>query len=384
MSARSHPSLTLRDRAVGALARAADRALLALFPPAPRPPATVRRILVVKPCCLGDVLMATPAIRALATAYPDAEIDALTTRWSAPALEGNPRVTTVLPYPERPSPWALLRLARRLRRRGYDLGVGLDRSPVVNALLALTGIPIRAGVDNLGRGVGLSHRARPEPGQHETDLFLAVLAALGIAADDAAPEYHPTRADREWAANWAGDRPRPIVVLHPGGAVNPGSTLLTKRWPPERFAALAERLVAEWGGTVVLVGAASDREAVEQVLGALPFPAVDLAGRLSLSGLAALCEQADLYVGNDSGTTHLAAAVGTPTVAIFGPTSPRRYRPRGARSVACAPEASWTTGTDADLRRAGGSLGADIRLVSVDEVASACLEALSQGREVAR
>lgn len=333
----------------------------------------MRRILVVKPCCLGDALMATPVLRALRTAFPDAAIDVVVTRWAAPAFDGHPAIRRLIPYPEQATLPAIARLAQQLARERYDWGLGLDRSPRVALLLYLSRIPRRAGVNVAGRGIFYTHRVRPRPRQHETELYLAVAEILGVSPQGLEPEYAVPPDVRVSVAARLGSVTRPLVVIHPGGAVNPGSTLLAKRWPPERFAALADRLHSDFGATIVLVGGSSDAEAVSGVLHAARSPLLDWSNRLTWSELAALLSLADLFVGNDSGIGHLAAAVGTATVSIFGPTSPLLYRPLGPRSLVCAPPASWTLHEARDLRRPFSIPDTlDIRNVTVNEVAQAC------------
>ncbi|MDI3340199.1 MAG: lipopolysaccharide heptosyltransferase II [Sphaerobacter sp.] len=372
-------SRRLREGAVGAAASLLGRLARPGHVPAPPDPSAVQRLLVVKPCCLGDVLMATPAVRALATHYPNARIDVVTTTWSAPALRGNPRVARVIPYPDRPASPRMLSLARSLRRARYDLAVGLDPSPLVNGLLWLTGAPVRAGIDSQGRGIGLTHPAPLVPSHHETETYLDVLAALGVPAAGTAPEYYLSEDARRTGAAIVPDGSPPTVVIHPGGAVNPGTAMPAKRWPPERFAALADRLAAKAGVRVLLVGAASDRAAVAAVVRAARAPVVNLCGRLALEQLAGVIARAALYVGNDSGVSHLAAAVGTPTVTIFGPTNPGRYRPLGARARVCAPPESWH-GALVDLRR-GSAPATSVERVTVDMVAAACLDLLGAASE---
>ena len=211
----------------------------------------------------------------------------------------------------------------------------LDRRlHALSALLALlAGVPVRAGLDSRHRGLGLTHRVRPWPGAHEGRLAAEVVRALGLPVTDIAEEYVPSAAGRARAAALLAQHApgRPRVLLHPGGAVNPGMTLLAKRWPPDRFAALVARLVAA-GATPLLAGGPGDHDAVAAVLAALPPgtpPPPDLSGHLDLDGHAALAAQCDLYIGHDSGPTHLAAAPGTPTVVIFGPTDPAVYAPPG-------------------------------------------------------
>src|SRR5690606_14852177 len=270
--ARSH---RLREQVVGAGARLAGRLARPRHIPEPPEPGTAPRILVVKPCCLGDVLMTTPALRALATHYPRAEIDVVTTDWSAHARAGHPHVARIIPYPSRLPMVGLHFLARTLRRTGYDLGIGLDPSPLVNVLLWRSGIPVRAGIDSAGRGIGLTHPVTPDPTLHETEAYLAVLAAIGVPPAGTEPEYHPSAEARRSAAVIIPDDAPPTVVIHPGGAVNPGTAMPAKRWPPERFAALADRLSTEAGVRVILAGASSDRAAVAAVVRRTQAPVVN-------------------------------------------------------------------------------------------------------------
>jgi lipopolysaccharide heptosyltransferase II len=369
----------LRAWLIGRSARSADR--LFRRKPAHRSaePGSVQRILVVKPCCLGDVLMATPALRALKLRYPRADIDVLTTEWSAVALLGNPRISRVLRYPDRPKFARIASLARRLRREKYDIGISLDRSPIANALLALAGIPERAGIDNKGRGVGLTHRVNPRPRQHETELYLDVIETLGVPPQGVEPEYVPSEAARERAREILPRSDGPLVVIHPGGAVNPGSMMISKRWPATSFGELASLLGHQLGASVVLVGSASDRPVVETTKDFADVPLLDLCDKLSFQELAAVCAEADLYVGNDSGVSHLAAAVGTPTVTVFGPTSPALYRPLGPHAVVCAPEATNELIDSGDLRDGlTYEWRLDIARISARQVLQACIQVLER------
>ncbi len=334
----------------------------------------MQRFLVVKPCCLGDALMATPVLRALRHAYPTGVIDVVVTPWAAPGFDGHPAVRRLIPYPERPTPVRIVTLARTLARERYDCALGLDRSPYVGALLSLTRIPVRAGIGTGWRSLFYTHAVRPDPSRHETELYLEVLRTLGVHAQGLEPEYHVPATVREQLAARTAHLPRPLVVIHPGGAVNPASRLLAKRWPPERFAMLADRLIDTLGASVILVGSPSDRDAVTAVFTSSGHDLVDWSSSLTWTELAALLSLADLFVGNDTGAGHLAAAVGTPTVSIFGPTSPVRYRPLGRRSVVCAPPESWRLPDDRDLRKPFAvPQELDIRRVTVDDVFAACL-----------
>lgn len=310
------------------------RLLEVLLSPWTRPntlPAHPRRAVIIRPCCLGDILLTTAAVRALAEALPTTRLDYLTGAAARAGLVNNPHLTEIIELTS--GPGGYLAALRRLRARRYDLALVLDRAPHWALLTWLAGIPIRAGLDSLHRGLGLTHRVRPQPGQHEARLAQAVVASLGLPIGDAREEYRPSPAAQDRIAAWLGQTnpARPLVVIHPAGGINQGMTMLAKRWPAERFAELIN-LLQRGGATVVLTGASSDRSVLESIQAALPPDGrrpCDLAGQLNLDEHAALAAAADLYIGHDSGPTHLAAATGTPTVAIFGPTDPGTYAPPG-------------------------------------------------------
>jgi heptosyltransferase II len=338
----------------------------------------VRRIVVIKPCCLGDMLMATPVIRALHQHMPGAELYVATGEWTQPAIETNPRLDGIIRYPDSRAILAAIQLGARLRRIGFDLGISLDRSPVPALAMRFAGIPIRAGIDSHQRGIGLTHSVLPESGKHESELYLSTLTQLGISDFSTYPEYHvpdeALTATRDQMPSATPDRP--VVVIHPGGAVNPGVAMMEKRWPATSYGELASLLGQQANATVVLVGSESDRNAVDTVREFARGPVIDLCSQLSLDELAAIASRASLYVGNDSGTTHLASSVGTPVVAIFGPTSPRVYRPMGRRTRICAPQESWDLEPASDLRLADRAILPDIVRVPLPAVLNACMEML--------
>jgi heptosyltransferase-2/heptosyltransferase-3 len=378
-----NPESGPRDRLVEFAARSVDRVTKTSARGAPVDPATVAHILVIKPCCLGDLLMATPALRALKQHFPQAAIHVMTTEWCAPALVGNPNVASTFRYPDRLTTSRYVVLARRLKERSYDIGISLDRSPLVNSLLRLAGIPIRAGINSSGRGIGLTHRVAPGPNMHESELYLDVVATLGADATDTTPEFHPSDAARARAQELISNSSAPRVVIHPGGAVNPGARMLSKRWPAILFGELASNLIQQYDADIFVIGAESDLDAVQTTVDFTDGPVANLARRLTIDETGALCEQASLYIGNDSGLSHLAAAVGTPTLTIFGPTDPALYRPLGRQSVVCAPEFTTRVHRPRDLRgnHDDEATSGDISQVSVADVMRACAEILSSVQE---
>jgi heptosyltransferase-2 len=296
----------------------------------------IRRIVLVKPCCIGDVILATPLLTALRRGYPDAAIDWVAGSMVVGALHGHPALNRVIdsgPLAKPASrPGSLLRLVRRLREGHYDLAVVPDRSPLIGLAVWLAGIPRRAGLDSAGRGFSYTIKAPVDPNviRHEAEIYLDIARVLGLDTTDCWANVPPTPAALEAARDAlrqvrAADKP--LVIIHPGGGVNAGMILLEKRWPAACFAALADRIADAIDGQIAVIGLDSDRPAVTAFRQAVRHPVLDLTLRLSLAVTGALASLAALYVGNDNGVAHLAAASGGKVLMIFGPSDPCRYAP---------------------------------------------------------
>ncbi|HUS13400.1 MAG TPA: glycosyltransferase family 9 protein [Chloroflexia bacterium] len=362
-----------------------------------RPVRDLQRVLVLKPCCFGDVVMATAALAALQRAYPMAAINFAVGAWSRDAVAGNPRVAATVDSDPVGSgslrrTWrAQLALARRLRTAHYDAVIVLDRSPVVGLLAWLTGAPVRAGLDSAGRGFALSHRVPcpPEVARNETAWYLDVVAALGVPLDPTTrTEFYPTDADKAAAAmELASLGLDPghdlLIALHTGGGSNPGMQLPAKRWAPDRWATVLARLLeAHPEAQVLLLGgpSADDQAAAALIRAGVPEalrPRVhDRAGRHAWGVLGAIAQQCRLFLGPDTGALHLAVAAGTPVVAVFGPSDPRRYAPwdPSGRSRVVGGSA---TGIDLAARAVALQGVAYHTSVSVDAVTAAVEEALA-------
>jgi lipopolysaccharide heptosyltransferase II len=333
--------------------------------------ARLARVVVVKPCCVGDVLMATPAIAALRNALPYAHIAVAVGAHSRPLLANNPHISELIDVPSEVSSRAL---ARTLRKSRFGTALVLDRSPVLNFAPYLVRIPVRAGLDSDNRGLALTHPVPCPPSvrRHEVEWYLDVARSLGVPAPRAESylEFYPTEADRAEAGRILSEADEDggesgYVALHVGGGSNPGMRLLSKRWLPERWARIADWLAETYEATVLLLGGPGeeDRQAAEALKAAL-FPStrpyvVDLVGKLNWGQTGALIERCALFLGHDTGAMHLATAVRTPVVAVFGPSDPARYGPwdPSRRSVAVAPVQPSASGAEA-LRRAARSEGA--------------------------
>jgi lipopolysaccharide heptosyltransferase II len=336
--------LQIYDPRERALVGAADRALalagaISTVLRRRRPPQALRRILLLRLERIGDLLMTLPAIADARALAPSAEIDLVVGSWNLPIARAIPSVNRVEALD--PSWLArehdgldfvrLVRHAWGWRARRYDIAIDFEPDIRSVLLLAAAGARWTAGFASGGGGPLLDVAIDYDPRAHTTDnARRLVTSAFGARPRDSSrpPLRVPESAERAAAARLAAAARGPLVAVHVAG----GRPI--KQWEPDRFAAVARRLVESHGATIVLTGSASDRPLVEHVKAALPTRhVVDVAGDVDLLVLAALLTRVDLLVTGDTGPMHIAAAVGTPVVAVFGPSDPIRYGPRGARDT---------------------------------------------------
>jgi heptosyltransferase-2 len=286
--------------------------------------------LVVQTAFLGDVVLTTPLLAALALG--DGPLDVVTTPAAAPLLETHPAVRRVIPYDKRGAErgWRGLRaLAERLQAERYGVAYLPHRSLRSAALAWLARIPRRVGYRDGWRWFYTESRSRPVAG-HEIDRLLALAGQAPSTAT--LPSLTLTAEDRAAAERWL----RQKMVTVPFVALAPGSIWGSKRWP--HFPELARRLTGRAG--LVVVGSREDAPLADPMGGA-----ANACGALTLRQSVALIERASVLVTNDSAPLHFAQAVGTPTVAIFGPTIPafgfgprgRSDRTVGVDGLACRP-----------------------------------------------
>jgi heptosyltransferase I len=310
-----------------------------------------RRILLIKPSALGDVVHALPVAATLKHRYPTIPLDWLVEEEAADIVRGHPAVAEVvvsgrkrwlrqLASPGRvPATLAEIRaFAARLGGGRYDAVLDLQGLLKSALYLLATRAPVRVGfaAAREGAGVALTHRVvtAPQP-VHAVDRYLALAAA--VDATEAVREFTIalSPADGARAEALLLPLPRPRVVLHPAARWR------TKLWMPERWRELAGAL-SRMGWGVVLTGGAGDTRLAAQIVAGLEPSPLSLVGRVGLKGLTAVLREVDLVVTVDSGPMHIAAAVGTPVLALFGPTDPRRTGPLGPgrvlrRDLPCSP-----------------------------------------------
>ncbi len=317
-------------------------ALLSLFVRPQSAPQYPRRIVLILPCCIGDVVLATATLQALRRAYPHAHITWAVGSWSKPAIERHKLLDEVIDtgaaaLPVK-TPGGLLRFVRQLRAGDFDLAVSLVRSPLMSVAMLLSGIPRRAGLHSAGRGFGYNIRAKIDPNvpRHEAEIYLDVALALGLDTAGCRANVPVEEADRLAVRAKLRERgiERAYLVVNPAGGRNPGMVMDVKRYPPERLAALANRFAFTYGAGVIVIGGPDDAALVTAVTDHLKVEAATFVGDLTFAEIAALANESILYLGNDTGLTHLAAAAGAKTVMILGPSDPQRYAPYAPRALA--------------------------------------------------
>jgi heptosyltransferase-2 len=288
------------------------------------------KILIRATNWVGDAIMAIPALKAIRGRWPDAEIVVLARPWVAGLYEGQPFVDRVIPLGSGGG-LADLRATEQvadLRAELFDAVVLLPNSFSSAWLAWRAGIPRRIGYARDGRSLLLTRAiALPRAGEipaHESNYYLNLLRKAGWLSSlpevreiqlEISPKARDT-AEARLQAEGAGPGVLRIAIA-PGAAY--GSA---KCWPPERFAAVASQFIEEFQAAVILFGTSSEREICARIAAAMHTTPINLAGHTSISELPALLASCQLFVGNDSGAMHVAAAAGIPVVGVFGPTDP--------------------------------------------------------------
>ena len=288
-------------------------------------PAPPRRILIIKPSAIGDVVHALPVLNLLRRKWPTAHVSWLVTPACAGLLHRHPMLDEVIRFERKElgkgwrSPRAaadLVRFTRDLGRRKFDLVIDLQGLFRSGWLAFATGAPYRVGPASAREGAWLFYTHRVPTGtpeQHAIERYLTIAQAVGCERSPVEFPFAVDDADRDYVARLT---PARYAVLMPG------ANWLTKQWPVERFAALVGPLRERFGLDSVVAGGPDTADLAEKIP-----TAANLAGRTNLRQLVALLERAELVVANDSGPMHIAAALGRPLVTPFGPTNPMRTGP---------------------------------------------------------
>jgi heptosyltransferase-3 len=289
----------------------------------------MRSVLIIKLRYIGDVLLATPTVRAIKAARPDVRVTMMLNRGTEDVLSGNPDMDEIVVL-DKGSLAAQWRLIAGLRRRRFDTVIDLTDGDRSAFLSWISGAPVRIGFNDEHRWRGRCYTQviHPVPGvRHRIDRDLEALKPIGIQAGSKDLQLWLT-AEEENSADQLLDqlgvqRSQPMVILQPG------ARYWFKAWPPERFAELADHLMSQYGCQVLIGGGDQDIDLAQQIRELAKSRPVIMAGRTTIKQFAAIAKKSALFVGSDSGAMHIATAVDTPVVALFGPSDPREWGPRG-------------------------------------------------------
>ena len=287
------------------------------------------RILVVRTDRIGDVLLSTPVLEALRLKYPEAHIAMLVSKGSKEVVEGNPFLNeTLVDEGEKAS-----KLAKRLKAKRFDTAVVLHPTPRLAWALSRAGIPLRVGTGYRGYSFLFTQRVyehRKTALRHELEYNLSLAEALGASLTDPQAKIFLSSEDRAWAKERLakagvkeGER---LVGIHPGS----GGT--ARDWKPEKFGELGERIQKELDARAVVTGVEAEKDLADIVASKMSRSPVMIIGETNLKQLTAVLEREAAFISNSTGPMHLAAAVGTPVVALFPPIracSPKRWGPWG-------------------------------------------------------
>ncbi len=325
-------------------------------------------ILIIKPGAIGDLLQITPVIRGLKREYPAARITLLVgSQMTAELFRHNPHLTETIVFDrkgEHRSLVGFLSLWRRVRGVRYDLVLNFQRSNIKNWILVSAALPCRLLIYHKSRKTGI----------HAVADHLKTLAPLGLSTDDLRLEFFPSPQSETFAETFFRERglsAKRVVAL------NPGASHPVNRWDPRQFAALADRLSEDAGIEVMVVGGKEDIPLSDTIAAFSRSSLTLLTGKTTLAELGSILKRCDLLVSGDTGPMHLATAVGTRVVSLFGAADPERTGPVGrgdrvlqAASVSCVPCRSRKCGNPHYLEC--------MEKITVDEVYQAVIESVGK------
>ena len=293
---------------------------------------TPRKILVIKPSSLGDVVHSLPFLSALHSCFPAAAIHWVVARGNEGLLEGNPVISKlwIIDKDGWKDPGRIKRtlseitgITASLRKEKFDMVIDLQGLMRSGLIAKATGSPVRVGFSESREGSRLfyTHKVRGGRGVHAVDRYLKVARALGCTIEEAC--FSMPRISEPERITQIQDRLGEYAVMVPGARWH------TKQWPAERFARIASVL----GIRSVIVGSSADSETAKLIEAASGDEALSMAGETDIRDLICLIKGAKFMITNDSGPMHIAAACGVPVIAIFGPTSPVLTGPYGSGHI---------------------------------------------------
>lgn len=309
----------------------------------------INNILIRSTNWVGDAVMTLPALEAVRENFQSASITVLARPWVAQVFENHPAVNNILIYNRhdglKTNVSEFFHITNLVRKNRYDLTV-LFQNAFEAALIAyLGGVKSRLGFDSDGRGFLLTHRIKRTNeifGVHQVEYYLSILKAAGLEAESRTPVLYLSKKDIAKAENMLqlqGISKNDFIL-----GISPGAIFgNAKRWPVERFAKIGDWASERWGAKVSILGSGKEKNIGNKMAGIMRNKAVDFCGATSLGEAMGIIGRCNLFVTNDSGLMHISAALGVPTLAIFGSTDHVATGPRGLKTriirhdTACSP-----------------------------------------------
>lgn len=341
-----------------------------------------KKILIIRLDRIGDVLLSTPVIKAVRNSYPESHIAFMVRPYAREIVEGNPYLDEVIIYDKEIRHKGFsgnMDFIRELRKKKFDLAIVLHPTVRSHMISFFSGIPERIGYDK--KAGWLLTKRLPHTKQfglkHERDYALDMVRYLGIDPKEN-DIYMPLKEESEkrsraiFSSNGISGTDTVVVM-------NPGASCPSKRWRAGKFALVADALVRKYNAKVIIISAPSDKEFGDNVVSSMKERAINLSGTTTISDIASILKKAAIFISNDSGPVHIACAVKTPVVAIFGRRdrglSPERWGPTGEVAITLHKD----TGCDPCLAHNCLNGFKCLEAVTVEEVLAAADKLLNKG-----
>jgi len=275
---------------------------------------------------IGDLLVTIPVMRALKETFPEAKLSLslLNKKNQLEVLKGNPYINKIIIFDKkgkRTEIFKSLGLLREWKKEKFDVIVLLHHARRYALLSWLAGAKIRLGYNTKGWRFFLNNVYKAEPFKHETENLLEVIKPLGVETNNMALELWLDEDEKRKIDDWLKRRNiSSFIIIHPAGG------WWGRRWPKENYAGLADSLVRNFHLNVIFTGIASEKKEIEEIVGLMEEKAIIATDEFTVRELACLYKKALLFIGTDTGAMHIASAVNLPTLVMFGPQDPRRWR----------------------------------------------------------
>ena len=284
-------------------------------------PEKIKKILIVKLYALGDCVYTSPMVANLRANFPHAKIYWLVKKYSRSVVEHIEGIDGIIEWQ---TPKESL---KKLQAEKFDIAFSTYRSPLAQLVLWFAHIPIRVGFAWKGRGFSLTHKIKFRGDILESDRYLKLIEDLGLPIKTRERRLIVSKEEKEdieeKAKTFGIDlKHRPLVAIVPGGGDNPQLVMPMKRWATDRFAAVADYLIENKKAQVVLIGSSSEVELAEKVQSYSKNKLINITGKTKLEDFVALLSIFDLFIAVDTGPVHMSAALGVPTIGLYGPSNP--------------------------------------------------------------